>query len=231
LTLPSRIGLLCPAKTFWFASGFQKVRFMLDSVSYDDKGSIESRIIKRYSNRKLYDTRSSRYVTLPQIAQMVRAGEDVQIIDNRTKEDKTEITLALIISEELKNAPGGIPLTTLRALIRHDSTPPPSGEQIAFGEEGARPVPSGSRLVGGNFFSGLGSSIGPLLDHQEVQVGSSGDGRLGEGRARFEQWQAAMEKRVNGLPDSEAVMELQGQVRRLNERLAEIERRLSQGSE
>src|SRR3954468_6231351 len=75
------------------------------------------RIIKRYSNRKLYDTRESRYVTLLQIADMVRAGEDVQIIDNASKEDKTEVTLALIISEELKSQPRSVPLGTLRDLI------------------------------------------------------------------------------------------------------------------
>jgi len=77
----------------------------------------ERRVIKRYSNRKLYDTRESRYVTLLEIAELVRAGEDVQVIDNATKEDKTDVTLALIISEELKTRPKGIPLNTLRSLI------------------------------------------------------------------------------------------------------------------
>jgi hypothetical protein len=67
-----------------------------DLESSDGDGA--RRTIKRYSNRKLYDTRQSRYVTLLQIAEMVRAGEDVQIIDNATKEDKTDVTLALIIS-------------------------------------------------------------------------------------------------------------------------------------
>lgn len=51
------------------------------------------RVIKRYSNRKLYDTKDSRYVTLLEIAEYVRAGEDVQVIDNATKEDKTDVTL------------------------------------------------------------------------------------------------------------------------------------------
>ncbi len=62
----------------------------------------EARIIKRYANRKLYDTRDSRYVTLQQIALYVRAGEEVQIIDNNTKEDLTNVTLAQIIYEEEK---------------------------------------------------------------------------------------------------------------------------------
>lgn len=76
------------------------------------------RVVKRYSNRKLYDTKDSRYVTLLQIAEMIRSGEDVQIIDNSSKEDKTDVTLALIISEELRTQPRAIPLTTLRSLIR-----------------------------------------------------------------------------------------------------------------
>src|SRR3954463_4033694 len=81
-------------------------------------GDKPRRVIKRYSNRKLYDTKDSRYVTLQQIGEMVRAGEEVQIIDNATKEDKTEVTLALIISEDLKSQPRSVPLGTLRDLIQ-----------------------------------------------------------------------------------------------------------------
>src|SRR5215510_1813089 len=77
------------------------------------------RVIKRYSNRKLYDTKGSTYVTLLQIAEMIRDGEEVEIIDNATKEDKTDVTLALIISEELRTKPRAIPLSTLKALVRH----------------------------------------------------------------------------------------------------------------
>ena len=57
-------------------------------------------------------------MTLQQIGEMVRAGEDVQIIDNKTKEDKTEVTLALILSEDLKNKPRSVPLGMLRNLIQ-----------------------------------------------------------------------------------------------------------------
>lgn len=81
-------------------------------------GDKPRRVIKRYSNRKLYDTKDSRYVTLQQIGAMVRAGEDVQIIDNATKEDKTEVTLALIISEDVKSQPRSVPLGTLRDVIQ-----------------------------------------------------------------------------------------------------------------
>jgi len=57
----------------------------------------EPRIIKRYANRKLYDTEHSRYVTLDQISEMIRQGDDVKIVDNKTKEDLTTVTLAQII--------------------------------------------------------------------------------------------------------------------------------------
>ncbi|MBW2463470.1 MAG: polyhydroxyalkanoate synthesis regulator DNA-binding domain-containing protein [Deltaproteobacteria bacterium] len=77
------------------------------------------RLVKRYANRKLYDTRDSRYVTLHEIARYVRDGEDVRIIDNRTKEDLTDITLAQIIYEEQKGKKSNAwSVKTLRQLVR-----------------------------------------------------------------------------------------------------------------
>jgi polyhydroxyalkanoate synthesis repressor PhaR len=78
----------------------------------------EPKVIKRYTNRKLYDTVESRYVTLDEIAEMVKAGTEVRILDNRTKEDLTSVTLAQIIFEEEKKA-SKMSLRTLRDLIRH----------------------------------------------------------------------------------------------------------------
>lgn len=83
----------------------------------------EPRIIKRYANRKLYDTQHSCYVTLEQIAEMVRESEDVRIVDNTTKEDLTSVTLAQIIFEEEKKQ-RLLPLVGLKAIIQT------SGESI-----------------------------------------------------------------------------------------------------
>src|SRR3954466_3576151 len=77
----------------------------------------EPRIVKRYSNRKLYDTVDSRYVTLPQIAELVRRGEDVRIIDNNSKEDLTSVTLTQILYEEERRQSRALPLGALRELI------------------------------------------------------------------------------------------------------------------
>ena len=78
----------------------------------------EPKVIKRYANRKLYDTVESRYVTLEEIAEMVKAGAEVRIVDNRSKEDLTSVTLAQIIFEEEKKS-SKMSLRTLKALIRH----------------------------------------------------------------------------------------------------------------
>ena len=78
----------------------------------------EPKVIKRYTNRKLYDTVESRYVTLDEIAHMIKGGAEVKIIDNRTKEDLTSVTLAQIIFEEEKKR-SQMPLGVLREIIRH----------------------------------------------------------------------------------------------------------------
>lgn len=90
----------------------------MDAVGEEMIGG-EARLIKRYANRKLYDTRESRYVTLHQIAEYVRVGEDVQIIDNKTKEDLTNVTLAQIIYEQQRTKePAAREARSLRGLIR-----------------------------------------------------------------------------------------------------------------
>src|SRR4051812_13145294 len=78
----------------------------------------EPKVIKRYTNRKLYDTVESRYVTLDEIAEMVKQGVEVKIVDNKSKEDLTSVTLAQIIFEEEKKK-NRMPLSVLREIIRH----------------------------------------------------------------------------------------------------------------
>ena len=81
-----------------------------------------ARLIKRYANRKLYDTELSKYVTLQQIAEMVREGQEVQIIDNGSKQDITRVTLAQIIYEEQKSGNGSAAsIKNLRSLIEQSA--------------------------------------------------------------------------------------------------------------
>lgn len=77
-----------------------------------------AKVIKRYQNRKLYDTQDSCYVTLEDIRDMIKQGEDVQIIDNATKEDLTSVTLAQIILEEERKQKGLLPINTFKQIIQ-----------------------------------------------------------------------------------------------------------------
>jgi len=74
-------------------------------------------IIKKYENRRLYDTGASRYVNLEDVARMVREGVDVQVLDARSGEDLTRVILTQIIMEDAKGHESGLPLELLRKLI------------------------------------------------------------------------------------------------------------------
>src|SRR6478609_11492479 len=212
-------------------NGLRLVKNMVSGeISDSAPPSSPRRIIKRYSNRKLYDTKGSSYVTLLQIAEMIREGEDVQIIDNATKEDKTDVTLALIISEELRNKPRGIPLSTLKALIRNKGeriltqlregpigklmpVPGKEGEEQPSSVIPPPPVPSVTSA----------SSVPPSPEREEDDMSQ---GKEGKGfRATLEQWQSTIDERIRAvLPNFAAFRELEQEVKRLSERLDSLER-------
>ncbi|MEA2655055.1 MAG: hypothetical protein QOI23_420 [Chloroflexota bacterium] len=67
--------------------------------------SPERHIIKKYANRKLYDTRTSSYVTLEGIAGLVRDGHEIKVVDRETGQDLTQVTLSQIVLSEEKRGP------------------------------------------------------------------------------------------------------------------------------
>jgi polyhydroxyalkanoate synthesis repressor PhaR len=73
--------------------------------------------IRKYPNRRLYDTSARRYVNLDELAAMVRKGIEVQVVDAKTGEDLTRVVLTQIIMEDAKGQPTGLPLELLRQLI------------------------------------------------------------------------------------------------------------------
>ena len=74
-------------------------------------------LVKRYSNRRLYDTKQSRYITLADLAEKIREGEDVQVVDAKTGDDLTQATLTQIIMES-RGAAKLLPVPLLIQLIR-----------------------------------------------------------------------------------------------------------------
>jgi polyhydroxyalkanoate synthesis repressor PhaR len=74
-------------------------------------------VIKKYPNRRLYDTSASRYINLEDIGELIRKRTDVQVVDAQTGEDLTRVTLTQIIVDDAKQQPTGLPLELLRQLI------------------------------------------------------------------------------------------------------------------
>ena len=74
-------------------------------------------VIKKYGNRRLYDTAGSKYINLDDIATLIREGRDVKVVDAKTGQDLTRVTLTQIITEDAKDKPTGLPLELLRQLI------------------------------------------------------------------------------------------------------------------
>ena len=79
--------------------------------------SLSTLVIKKYPNRRLYDTSASKYINLEDIAAFVRDGKDVQVVDAQTGEDVTRVTLTQIIMDDAKQQPTGLPIELLRQLI------------------------------------------------------------------------------------------------------------------
>ncbi len=163
------------------------------------------RIIKRYSNRKLYDTKDSRYVTLLQIAEIVRTGEEVQIIDNNSKDDLTDVTLAQIIYEEQKSNTKNVPLQTLRGLIQErtekvlsDLREGPIGRLIPSKEKVAPPAPAPPK-----------------------------PGIVEQAKGTFEEWQHKIDERVRAiLPSVLPWQQLENEVKQLRARIDDLEKKL-----
>jgi polyhydroxyalkanoate synthesis repressor PhaR len=193
------------------------------------QGDKPKRIVKRYSNRKLYDTRESRYVTLLQIAEMVRTGEEVQIIDNATKEDLTEVTLAQIIYEEQKHHSRSVPLATLRDLIHQ------RGERLITQ---LRDTPLGRLLPedkNGEVVDGapVAAVAAPVVVDEASTYGGvpakDGDKRtiLDQSREAFETFQKGIDERIKAAFASfSPFQQLQAEVVRLSSRIEELETKL-----
>lgn len=180
----------------------------------------EPRVIKRYANRKLYDTHRSRYVTLEQVAEMIRGGEGVRIVDNNTKEDLTSVTLAQIIFEEEKRQKHFLPLGALHNIIQSGGT---SLQELAS-QAGAR--------VRSVFQRGEGEA-GEAGEASEAMVAeAAGPGQaikefLERSQQTFDEWQKRVDERVHKVVETLAPWTgLQKELADLQQRLAELEKRL-----
>jgi polyhydroxyalkanoate synthesis repressor PhaR len=211
----------------------------VDNKTQSESGAAQAgsdrprRVIKRYSNRKLYDTKDSRYVTLLQIAEMVRSGEEVQIIDNNTKEDLTEVTLAQIIYEEQKQKASSrnVPLQTLKELIHQrtekvlgDLRESPLGRLIPGTGKSEPPVPGAAPAAP----AAEETSADKTAGGDNGAAGATGKPSLVEqAKETWEDWQHKVDERVKAvIPNLLPWQQLQHEVKRLNARIEELEEKL-----
>ncbi|HRC56151.1 MAG: transcriptional regulator [Myxococcales bacterium] len=190
----------------------------------------EARIIKRYANRKLYDTEHSRYVTLEQISEMIRAGDDVKIVDNKSKEDLTSVTLAQIIFEEEKKH-SFMPLGTMRNIIQN------GGEWFAEAQRRVQSILPGKRRDGDK------PDAEPEPAPEEAAEADSGDSSdahkkrslaaLREwtlsSRTALDEWQRRVDEKIRTA--IEGISPFSGvhrDVRALSDRIAELEAKLAE---
>lgn len=157
-------------------------------------------------------------MTLLQIAGMVRDGEEVQIIDNNTKDDLTEVTLAQIIYEEQKAHSRSVPLQTLKELI-HARTE----KVLADLREG----PIGRLLPGG---------VKAVDEKPAVEITASAkEGRPGlvdQAKEKLEEVQHQLDERIKAiLATFRPFQQMQQELRRLNERVEDLEHKLKGGND
>ena len=182
----------------------------------DSAAGREPKIIKRYTNRKLYDTVESRYVTLEEIAEMVKAGGEVRILDNRTKEDLTSVTLAQIIFEEEKKT-SKMSLRTLKDLIRH------GGERAQQFVEGTQAELRGK-------VEGIRQAAEQKVQTLIPKVQATGDRAkdlVAASQEAVSQFQRKVDERVRNTVEGMANLpDLRRDMQQISARLDELERRL-----
>lgn len=185
----------------------------------------EVRIIKRYANRKLYDTQHSRYVTLDQIAEMIREGDDVKIIDNRSKDDLTSVTLAQIIFEEEKKQKSFLPLQAMRNIIQSggDSiTHLVSQAQRRVNEILPHKRDGDDELDEGTALTEADGRGGPLAIREFREFVQSSQRTIDE-------WQRKIDGRIQAVVEGISPLAgLHSDVRNLQGRIAELEAKLAE---
>ncbi len=199
----------------------------------------EPRVIKRYSNRKLYDMQESMYITLQDVGDLVQQGVDLVIIDNKTKEDITSVTMAQIVYEQQKSNKGKLPLGALKEIVlsggerlgRKIATPLTSlrEEVHSLKEEAERRVTTlreqAERRVMGILHDGRDKTEDAKTLVAEVSAATS---------MALDDWAKALEERIRnavgvaGVAHGEAGKLLEERLHAMESRLETIEHRLNE---
>ena len=182
--------------------------------------------IKRYANRKLYDTDRSCYVTLEDIADMIRAGEEIRVVDNKSGEDLTSVTLAQIIFEAEKKQ-NFMSLQLLRGLIQQGGEL--ASKPVEFVQDKAREaVDSAARIR-----SDLNDQIGRVRKTTNEKIAAVHETPskvvselLETSQKAIDELQRGVEEKFRGKPDTHSKQSIHADMKDLKERLDSLESQL-----
>ena len=145
-----------------------------------------ARLIRRYANRKLYDVQTSAYVALEDLAELVRAGEELRVVDTSTGDDITAQTLTQVILDEGKRGSSLLPTDLLHAALRR----------------GGRALDAGRGAVGGAVGTAVGTlrhGVDDLLHHSFGRLSRVLPGPRADELDALRQQLAQMERTVAAL--------------------------------
>jgi len=174
-----------------------------------------ARLIRRYANRKLYDPRARRYVTLEDLAKLVAEGEDLRVVDQDTGDDLTSLVLAQVVLEGIKQRTADVPRQVLLRLIRLGFRSPARSARSAMVDVATRSRTEAERIVGGLLARGRLSLEEALSLRQEIT--HSLQGLVGDA-------QRSVEDRIHGLLErTESEGGVSPSLQALRERLLALE--------
>jgi polyhydroxyalkanoate synthesis repressor PhaR len=193
------------------------------------------RLIKRYANRKMYDTRASRYVTLDGITDLVRSGDELRIVENDTGEDLTALIFAQIIFEEEKRKSGLLELPVLRWIIQRGGA---TVQEILDGVDRGREALENMREMAEKGVKQLFQTTAPeprpaARQKRRAKAGPQRPGLIEEilegPQRQLEQLQHRIDTQVRAsLERLTAHPAIQKELRRIEASLKSVERQLSQ---
>lgn len=173
-------------------------------------------LIKRYPNRKLYNTQAKRYITLESISELIREGYDVEVRDHETGENLTGVTLSQIIFEQEKKDSGYLPSALLASLIRT------GGDTIGYMRRSLQASLNAVRMLE----SEIDQRIETLVHRGEI-----GEEEASSLRAEFQRddlWPGMLDSRVEAalhrlnMPSRVDMLHLQQQIEELASTLDEL---------
>ena len=183
----------------------------------------ETRVVKRYANRKLYDTQRSRYVTLEQIAEMIRAGEDVKIVDNNSqgRSDGDHAGADHLRGGEEAELPAAVGAAQHHPVGRqHRSSSWPSQAGETRARASSRGDKDEQRRAGGEPMRRRAGEPAAAIPIREF---------LERSQQTFDEWQKKVDERIRQTVEAlSPLASLEKEMRALAQRLAELEKRLEE---